>query len=703
MQEMNRARAFHGMATVVWGILLLGIGACSGPVNTGSAVVVRNISVTPPVLQEGEIAVIEVQVTNGSDVPLADKTVYLAVEPSTAGAFANSVITTGADGTATVTFTATHAGTVTISARAEGNPAAINASVTIEKNVATNGNGQIVLSISPALMQADGMSTAYVTARVADNAGNPLPDSTLVKFTAGEKFIDVNGDGFWTVNVDSLKYDADADGQWDPIGTIDNMVYTSQGAAAAKYTAGYTSGLVYVKATIGEPGRQVSGEIALSLTSNDSVYSINLTPEWQQIQVRGTGGIEWVRIVATAFDAHGNPAPEGLPVDFNITAGPGGGEAINGDPVGPVTVQTNSLGQTAVTLNAGRISGTVRVRARAGTVVSGATQVTIRSGPPAFLSVGAIECNVPSWELVNAHNKIVAVVADQWGNEAPDSTAVHFGTEQGLIEGAAETQSVPTSRGVAETYWHSGAPKNDGIVFYWAETEGGAVADTSSFFESGPAASGAFLSYPDTLPANLTAHGEVVIQVLDVNGVFVNANYPIDITADHGSISSGLVNDGCHSSVYVGQYFSEVLDQDYAYSIPDSGIGAIATIHARAGGIYGFNGDAKVVLTTGRAYSKNSAIDAQSSLSYGASTPIEVTIKDRAGNPLGGHLIQITTDGTSGAITGSPRYTNEYGVASGFTFTATTNEAVTTAYFTVDDLDPNYGGITLSGKITLQK
>jgi hypothetical protein len=454
---------------------------------------------------------------------------------------------------------------------------------------------------------------------------------------------------------------------------------------------------------VGEPGSQVSGEISLSLTSNDSVYSINLTPDWQQIQVRGTGGIEWVNLIATAFDAHGNPAPEGLAVDFNITAGPGGGEAINGDPVGPVTVHTNSLGQTGVTLNAGTIPGTVRIRARAGTVVSAATQVTIRSGPPAFISLGAIECNVPSWEIVNASNKIVAVVSDQWGNEVPDSTSVHFGTEQGMIEGAAQTQVVVTYRGVAETFWHSGLPKNDGYVFYWCETSGGTVADTSAFIESGPAAYGSFLSWPDTLPANNSAHGEVVIQVLDGNGVFVRDNYPIDVKTDHGVIGSGVVNDGCHTSVYISDYYAAVLDQDFSYSVPDNGVGAVATISARAGGIGGFNGTAKVVLTTGRAYSKNSAIDMQTTMTYGSTGPIEVTIKDRNGNPLGGHLIQVTGDGIGGTVTGSPQYTNEYGVASGFTFAATTDATITTAYVTVSDLDPKYGGITLSAKIALQK
>jgi len=46
---------------------------------------------------------------------------------------------------------------------------------------------------------------------------------------------------------------------------------------------------------------------------------------------------------------------------------------------------------------------------------------------------------------------------------------------------------------------------------------------------------------------------------------------------------------------------------------------------------------------------------------------------------------------------------DEYGVASGFTFTSTTNIAITQGFLTVTDLDPNFGGISLSAKISLEE
>ncbi|GAB4318796.1 MAG: hypothetical protein Kow0074_08210 [Candidatus Zixiibacteriota bacterium] len=658
---------------------------------------------SPSLLEEGQVAVVEVLITNESGTPLANRTVYLVAEPNVSGSFSASVLETDENGIAATTFTATQSGSVTITARAEGAQTAMNVNVTIESGGVTTGDGQIVMSITPGLLQADGLSQATVTARIYDAQGNAMPDSTLVKFTAGEKFVDINGDGVWTSNIDSLVYDTDGDDLWDAIGNIQTNVYSKDGEANAVYTAGVNAGLVYIKATMGEPGSQVSQDISLSLTSNDSINTIALTPEWQEIQVRGTGGIEWARITAQAFDAHGNTAPEGLPIDFNITAGPGGGESIDGDPIGPVTVLTNSLGQATVTLNAGSVSGTVRLRARSGSVVSAATQVTIRSGPPAFISVGAEDCNVPSWELVNYLNRITAVVLDQWGNEVADSTQVWFGTEQGLIEGESHTQAATAFRGVAESWWHSGAPKNDGYVWYWCETSGGTVADTSVFIESGPAATGTYIQYPDTLYADGKSKGEVVIEVLDINGVFMDSDTPIEVEAIYGSIGGGLLNDGCHSSIYTQNYFAPTLDRDYEYTIPDSGVGAIDVIKSRASGYFGFNGAAEVVLLTGAAFGDNSVIDVPSSMSYGITVPVSVKIKDRWGNPLGGHLISVTTDPSGGSITGSPQYTDSYGVASGFKFTATTNQTVTSAFITMEDLDPNYGGISKTQKVSFEE
>ncbi|HWO58036.1 MAG TPA: hypothetical protein VNN55_10765 [bacterium] len=686
------------------GVLAFGLGACSGVNKTDTTATLQGVDVTPAILAEGETAVVEVLVTNANSEPLADATVYLFANPNTGGVFNSSVVVTNDEGLASTIFTATTAGSVRISARVEGDQTTLYKDIIVEEDIGGGGNtdGHIVLTVTPALVQADGLSTATINALVSDGSGNPVGDGTVIKFVAGEKFMDVNGDGIWTNSVDTLIYDLDSDGLWDPIGAIEPTVTTTGGQAVTTYTAGSTAGVVYIKATGGQPGAHFSAEVSLSLTSNDSVHSIVLTPGWQTVQVRGTGGIEFAPLTAATFDAKGNPAPQGREVEFLITAGPGGGEAINGDPVGPVKAITDANGVATVTLNAGSASGTVRVLARSGAVVSAASHLVIRSGPPAYLSLGAADCNVPSWEVVNATNDIVALVVDQWGNEVPDSTAVWFGCEQGLIEGADVTNPTLTQRGTAGSTWHSGAPKNDGYVWYWAQTAGGQVADTSVFIESGPAAFGQFLAYPDTLLADNRDKGEVVIDVRDGNGVFVDDNTTVEVEADIGTIADGVARDGCHSSVYVGDYVAGVLDRDYVVTVPDSGVGAIATIRVRSGGVFGYNDQVQVVLLTGTAYSKTSIVDVPSSMVYGTSAPIEIQIKDRWGNPLGGHLVEVSCN-SGGTITGSPQYTNEYGIAGGYEFFASSNQSFSEALIVVRDLDPNFGGITITKKVTLEE
>jgi hypothetical protein len=87
---------------------------------------------------------------------------------------------------------------------------------------------------------------------------------------------------------------------------------------------------------------------------------------------------------------------------------------------------------------------------------------------------------------------------------------------------------------------------------------------------------------------------------------------------------------------------------------------------------------------------------------FGTSAPIEIQVKDRWGNPLGGHLVDVSCN-SGGTVTGSPQYSNEYGVAGGFELIATNNQSFTEALIVVRDLDPNYGGMTINKKVSLEE
>ncbi len=562
-------------------------------------------------------------------------------------------------------------------------------------------SGYVAVDVSPTRLPADGMSQAMVTIHAYDADNNPMPDGTIATIVAGERFMDENLDGYFGCCNDTLMTDVDNDGQWDAIGSMVGEVTLNGGTATANYTAGTVADSVFIKATI--TGREIvlQGERGIQLTALDTVSSINLTPEFPRTQVRGTGGIEWTRVTATAYDAFGNRVAPGFPIDFTITAGPGGGENINGDPEGPVTVYTDQNGEAVATFNSGILAGTARIRATAGGVVSAATQVIMTSGPPAYISVGAADCNVPSWEIVNYTNEIVAVVNDQWGNEVADSTAVHFWTEQGTIEGFDETNISFTERGTANSYWHSSKPKNDGIVWYWAATAGGEVADTSTFFESGLPGTTTIILYPSELLADGKDKGDVVVEVFDQNGVFMDTDYPIDLETTFGTIASGGLGDGCHSSYYETELFSQTFEKDYSYSIPDDGIAGISLLQAIAGGYYGASDSKQVTFLSASAYVKNSDIDVETTIPHGYTVPVSVVIKDRYNNPLGGHEISLTSQ--TGAITGSPQYTDQWGVASGFSYTTSSDFGVALDFLVAEDLDPNYGGISITQKVTVKE
>ena len=104
-----------------------------------------------------------------------------------------------------------------------------------------------------------------------------------------------------------------------------------------------------------------------------------------------------------------------------------------------------------------------------------------------------------------------------------------------------------------------------------------------------------------------------------------------------------------------------------------------------------------VNLTTGPAYFRNSTMDYFGEMIVGGTVPVEVTVKDRNLNPLGGHSVALTA--TAGSIAASPVITDRYGTAT-FLYTAVADTSIAqSAYLTATDSDP-LGGITVVKKVT---
>ena len=468
---------------------------------------------------------------------------------------------------------------------------------------------------------------------------------------------------------------------------------TDTSGTAHSYFVSSDTGTVTLKAKL-LSGDSLTTTLHITSTGSGSgsgtIASIEFTSARPSIQVKGTGGIESVLLLATGYDELGSRVGAGNAIVFRILNGPHGGENLEDKGYGPDTAYTGVSGQAVVTLNSGTISGTVELRAESGTIFSNVTRVAINAGPPAYLTLGAEPLNIRGWDVVNATSDVLAMVDDIYGNPVQDNTAVYFGTEEGMVDAYATTAG-----GLAKSVYHSGEPRNDGLAYIYASTAGGTVSDTGVIIVSGPPDTTTFLTYPLSLVADGVSKGRVVVRVVDENGNFVVGGTQVDMETDFGTCGSGTTQDGVNASLFETELVSQILTRDYSPVSPDDGIGAVSNLTAKA---EWSSATVQVDLLTGFAYYKNCLIDIVASVMYGTTEPFTVLIKDRSGNPLGGHSLSATA--SSGTIIGSPRITNGYGESSGLFFTAPTDTTIKSATISVTDNDPR-GGMTLTKKVSL--
>jgi hypothetical protein len=717
MEEQNREGAImselnkkNWVPVICIGMLILAmviISGCEGtrePTTTGSDGSGINLSapvITPGSVEQGSTSIVEVTVTNDNGSQVADAAVTFEVSPSTGGTFTPITATTDANGIASTVFTASQPGTHTIAASSNGaySPfATVSVSSTTQQ---TSGN--ISVQVTPSLMTADGSSTATVVIRVRDENDNAPGDSTVVKLTAGERFFDVDGDGYFTSGVDTGIVDVNANNMWDPVGIIPAIAYTEAGSVAVSYTAGTVATTSYIKATVNEGGVfDGSNEASILLTPDAAIYAIELSSEVTGVQVRHTGGQENTTLDAICWDVNGNLVPEGLSVQFLILDGPNGGENIMGLGLGPVTAQTDANGVASVEVWSGTISGTMEIRATAGTVLSNATFVTVYAGPPYYISVGSDFCNMDGWNTTNREMYVDAVVADLYHNPVQDSVTVYFTVDEGVIDAYGITSD---STGVAKAIFRTGEPQTDGLVWVWAETSGGSVVGSTLFINSYIPAVVYLTMSPQMLLADGKSEATFWADVRDLNNNLV-LDRAVETKTLYGAAGGGVTTDGCNASVFEGGYVAPVLDQDYSVTgVDDDGIGGIDFITARSGFV---SSSIPCTLTTSWAFYKESSIEMDATdIPYSATgIPIRVVIKDRYSNPLADHTLNASLT-PAGTLTVGTDETNTFGEAFDFRFNAPAapppdidgNIPDTPALITIIDTDPRGGGLVMTAKI----
>lgn len=702
MAPWSRRQWFPVMLLGAAALGMLGLAGCASgpepisPWNNHTTVILSQPTATPSAITQGQTSIIEVAATDAGGHALVGVEIDFVVSPVSAGYFNPPFVATGANGIAAAIFTAQAAGTISLGATAAN---AVPKYLTITVAASQQDAGNLQITCTPALLLADGASTATVSVTVSDSVDNPAPDSTIVRFTAGERFYDVDGNGYFTQNVDSLMIDYNANDRWDAIGIIPATAYTRSGVATVSYTAGTDATTAYIKATVNNSGDfDGTAETSVQLTPDADIYSIELSTEVTGLQVRHTGGVESTDLHAICYDVNGNPVPQGLPVEFLITNGPDGGENIAGQGWGPVTAQTDSHGMATVRVWSGTISGTVRLYASAGAVLSNATLVVVYAGPPYYIAVGAELCNMDGWNTVNRRQTITALVSDLYHNPIQDTVAVYFTVDEGVIDAYDITAE---STGVASAVFRTGEPQIDGVVWVWAETSGGTVVGSTFFYNSYIPATMDVAMSPQQLVASGKTQATFRADVRDLNGNFVLAGTAVEAKAIYGTATGGGTEDGCDTSFYEGEYYSATLDKDYSVTGgDDDGIGAIDTITVESGFV-----DSIVVCTlmTENAFGDESSFEMQVTLiPYGATdVPFHVVVKDRYGNPLADHTMTATASAGVIAPGTAVQETDMFGEARGFRYNAPADSTGgKSAIITVTDGDPRGGGLTLSTSVT---
>lgn len=699
MGTKNTLRVWVPVVLVAVALVFAGCSS-KNKVDTTPASATINVTASPSSLNTGGTAVVEATVLNGT-TPMADQVITFQANPSNAGYFTPAVDTTDATGAAATIYTATVSGAVTVTAAVSGSSLNDNVALSVSSSNG-NGSGNVAVAVTPSLLLANGIDTASVTVTVRDALGQPAPDSTVVKIVAGEKFVDNDGNGYWSSGIDSLVFDANANGQWDALGLIPSTAVISggQGKVTVKYISAPDALTVYVKATVNDKGITGFSEATLQLTPNATVNSIYLTSDTLSLRVKSTGGIETGLLRATGYDINGNRVPEGLMINFVILDGPGGGEHLGAVGYGPYTAVTNSQGIATAPIHSGTVSGTVRIRAYIDTVLSNASQVLIASGPPQHIVVGAENCNVPFWAVVAGENKVSAVVSDLYLNPVLDSTVVYFSCDEGTMK--AYEERTRDHEGIATTKWLSGSndPAANGRVIIYAETAGGTVVDSSMFFNTFVPATITVTGMPANMTADGTSKAIVSVRAVDLNGNPVIGGITYKAEASYVTVTAGTFQDGCFSSSDRSTITSKSLDVDGSRNLGtgnDDGIGAydIVTFYTNtAASSY------TLALLTGFAYAGNSGLNGPTTAASGEQISLTANIRDRWGNPLADHTLVLTAAG--GTVIGGTQETDSYGDAYNFRWTAPSDTTLRGDYnLTLTDTDPR-GGIVKTLKVTVQ-
>ena len=346
----------------------------------------RQAVVTATVRDEGGSAV-----SDGAEVAFT----------TTLGSVSPITVTTTAGRATTILTSGELTGTAIIEATAGG--------VTGTIGVEILGAGvpfSLTLAAEPITLFVDG-PPATITATFFDALGDPVPDGTVVQFTATR--------GALTPTVAS----------------------TANGQAGARLLPGANPGPARVTVTAGG----VAGHVAIAILPGAAV-ALTLTATPAEL---AAGYNQVAQLSGFVADRYGNPVADGTAVAFTASLG----------IVSPAVAMTTN-GVAAASFIGELVAGTSAITATSGGA-TGHAQVRIR--PAALVSLAL--AFAPAQIGVGGQTAVfTATVRDTYGNPAEDGTAVEFGTDLGVWESGGAGERGSRGAGVWESggvgVWESG-------------------------------------------------------------------------------------------------------------------------------------------------------------------------------------------------------------------------------------------------------
>ncbi|MFH2098924.1 MAG: invasin domain 3-containing protein, partial [Pseudomonadota bacterium] len=264
-------------------------------------------------------------------------------------------------------------------------------------------SGDVKLEVVPNSILATGLETAKVRVTVKSSSG-AFQAYSPVTFTLSD----------------------------ESMGTISPRTAITNGVGYTEviFTGGTTGGEVRITATwIGGAGDSVTGVATLQIQPPPAFLSVAKdSPAPPGINVRGTGGVSTSLITFDVKDGQNleQQVADGYRIDFEISTGPDGGEAIV-----PLYAYTKN-GQVSTVLKSGFLSGAVTVKASYfnDRNVNAVASLVINAGPPVGeeFSIFPTFRNMSGLSYSNLANVVHVNVGDVNGNGVPDGTSIYFNT-----------------------------------------------------------------------------------------------------------------------------------------------------------------------------------------------------------------------------------------------------------------------------------